>query len=593
MLVATGAQKALVGIEDNKPEAIAAMSAAARMFRDIEVRPVPARYPMGSEKHLFSELTGQEVPADGRTTDLGALVHNVGTAYAVYEALCKGRPLVERIVTVNGDAIAFPGNIRVPVGTLVEEVLAFAGLKEAPARLVMGGPMMGSLLPQVRVPVVKGTSGLLALTAVEAATHDAGPCIRCSSCVRACPVGLLPLEMLARIAAGALSAAVDLGLKDCIACGCCAYVCPSRIPLVQYFNHAKGELAAQGRAQLRNEAAKRRISLAASRANKFAIDWSAYTPPKPSFLGTRAFADYPLAELVPYIDWTPFFQTWELVGRYPAILKDNKVGAEAQKLFNDAQDMLKRMVAEKWVRASGVVGFWPANSTGDDITLYTDETRKHDLATLYTLRQQIARDPGRDRAHTALADFIAPKETGIRDYIGAFAVTAGIGEEAALESRIPRTDDYSRIMLKALCDRLAEAFAERMHERVRKEFWGYVKAERLTNDELIAEKYVGIRPAPGYPAQPDHTEKAALWQLMNVEHATGITLTESYAMWPGASVSGLYFSHPDSHYFGVGKIERDQVEDYARRKAMSVEEVERWLAPVLNYDPRAQKDQAA
>lgn len=265
MLVATGAQKALVGIEDNKPEAIAAMSAAARMFRDIEVRPVPARYPMGSEKHLFSELTGQEVPADGRTTDLGALVHNVGTAYAVYEALCKGRPLVERIVTVNGDAIAFPGNIRVPVGTLVEEVLAFAGLKEAPARLVMGGPMMGSLLPQVRVPVVKGTSGLLALTAVEAATHDAGPCIRCSSCVRACPVGLLPLEMLARIAAGALSAAVDLGLKDCIACGCCAYVCPSRIPLVQYFNHAKGELAAQGRAQLRNEAAKR---LAAQRAER-------------------------------------------------------------------------------------------------------------------------------------------------------------------------------------------------------------------------------------------------------------------------------------------------------------------------------------
>lgn len=263
MLHACGAQKAQIGIEDNKPEAIAAMRAAARKYAEITICPVPARYPMGSEKHLFSVLTGQEVPADGRTTDLGVLVHNVGTAFAVHEALRHGRALVERIVTLNGAALAFPGNIRVPLGALVEDVLAFAGLARQPARLVMGGPMMGSLLPHARVPVVKGTSGILAFTAQEAATPDPGPCIRCSSCVRACPVGLLPLEMSARIAAGDLAGAVDLGLKDCIACGCCSYACPSRIPLVQFFNHAKGELAAQNRAQLRNEAAKR---LAAARA---------------------------------------------------------------------------------------------------------------------------------------------------------------------------------------------------------------------------------------------------------------------------------------------------------------------------------------
>ncbi len=265
MLHATGARKALVGIEDNKPEAIAAMSAAAQGFPEVAVKAVPARYPMGSEKHLFSELTGMEVPADGRTTDLGALVHNVGTAWAVHQALRKGRPLVERIVTVNGGMIDAPGNVRVPVGTLVEEVLAFVGMKNEIARLVMGGPMMGNLLPHARVPVVKGTSGILALTPAEAAGFESGPCIRCSSCVRACPVGLLPLEMSARIAAGDLNGAVDLGLKDCIACGCCAFVCPSHIPLVQFFNHAKGELAAQGRAQLRAESTKR---LAAARTER-------------------------------------------------------------------------------------------------------------------------------------------------------------------------------------------------------------------------------------------------------------------------------------------------------------------------------------
>ena len=360
-----------------------------------------------------------------------------------------------------------------------------------------------------------------------------------------------------------------------------------------YVGEIRTEYAKVRESHLRNEASKRRITLNAARANRFAIDWKAYKPPKPTFLGTRAFPDYSLAELVPYIDWTPFFQAWELNGRFPAILKDNKVGTEAQKLFNDAQAMLKRIVAEKWIKASGVVGFWPANSIVDDIELYTDELRGERLAILHTLRQQIARDPSRDRAHTALSDFVAPKETGLADYVGTFAVTAGIGEEEALKTRIKVTDDYSRIILKALADRFAEAFAERLHERVRKELWGYVASEKLSSEELISEKYRGIRPAPGYPAQPEHTEKATLWRLMDVEKTAGIELTESYAMWPGASVSGLYLSHPDSHYFGVGKIERDQVEDYARRKGWTIEQAERWLAPVLNYHPRSLREAAA
>jgi 5-methyltetrahydrofolate--homocysteine methyltransferase len=354
-----------------------------------------------------------------------------------------------------------------------------------------------------------------------------------------------------------------------------------------YVGEIRTEYEKVREAHLRNEAAKRRITLAAARTNKFAIAWSGYKPPRPSFLGVRTYADYDLGELIPYIDWTPFFQAWELNGRYPAILKDNKVGAEAQKLFNDAQAMLKQIVAENWLKASATVGFWPAHSIGDDIALYSDEERTEQRAVLHTLRQQIARDPSRERAHTALSDFVAPKETGLADYIGGFAVTTGFGEEEALKTRIKPTDDYSRIILKALADRLAEAFAERMHERVRRELWGYAAAETFTNEDLVAEKYRGIRPAPGYPAQPDHTEKATLWKLMDVENATGIKLTESFAMWPGASVSGLYLSHPDSHYFGVGKIERDQVEDYAKRKGWTVAEAERWLAPVLNYDPRS------
>jgi len=346
-------------------------------------------------------------------------------------------------------------------------------------------------------------------------------------------------------------------------------------------------------AHIANEARKQRITLKMARDNKFKIDWASFKPTKPSFFGPKAFPDFDLASLVAYIDWTPFFQTWELSGRYPQILSDNKIGAEAKKLFDDAQSLLKRIVAEKWVTASGVVGFWPANSVGDDIEVYTGEPRHTKLATLHTLRQQIARDPSRDRAHTALADFIAPKETGIADYIGGFAVTAGLGEEAAIERHVKKTDDYTRIMTKALCDRLAEAFAEAMHEKVRKELWGYAKGEKLSNEELILEKYQGIRPAPGYPAQPDHTEKATLWTLMDVRAKAGIELTESFAMWPGASVAGLYFAHPESHYFGVGKVERDQVEDYAARKGWTISEAERWLAPILNYDPASADTTAA
>jgi 5-methyltetrahydrofolate--homocysteine methyltransferase len=346
-------------------------------------------------------------------------------------------------------------------------------------------------------------------------------------------------------------------------------------------------------AYLKGETKKTRLSLKNARDNKFKIDWSGYVPPVPKLIGTRVFKSYKLSELVPYIDWTPFFQTWELQGKYPRIFEDNVVGPEARKLFDDAQAMLKRLVAERWLTANAVVGFWPANAAGDDIELFADSARKSHLATLHTLRQQMARENRSDRANTALSDFIAPKESGLLDHIGAFAVTAGIGEAEALARHIQSTDDYGRIMLKALADRLAEAFAERMHERVRREFWGYAPGEKLSAAALIAEEYRGIRPAPGYPAQPDHTEKATIFRLLDAEAQAGLKLTESFAMWPGAAVSGLYFSHPESHYFGVGKVERDQVEDYARRKGWAVEEAERWLSPVLNYETKPARSAAA
>jgi len=334
---------------------------------------------------------------------------------------------------------------------------------------------------------------------------------------------------------------------------------------------------------------KRRATLLQAQNNRFSPDWSSYGPPKPNFLGVKTFNEYDLKKLVHHIDWSPFFHTWEMRGRYPDILTDKDSGETARALFEDAQAMLKKIVAEKWLSAYAVVGFWPANSEGDDIILYTDDKRNALHATLHTIRQQMARE--RNRPNLALADFVAPKSSGKADYVGGFAVTTGIGEEVIVERFMADKDDYSAILLSSLADRLAEAFAEALHARVRKEFWGYALNEDLTNEEIIAESYRGIRPAPGYPAQPDHTEKGILFDLLGVEKNVGIKLTESYAMWPASSVSGLYFSHPDSRYFGVGKIERDQAEDYANRKGWSLEEAERWLAPILNYDPRA--DEAA
>ncbi len=308
-----------------------------------------------------------------------------------------------------------------------------------------------------------------------------------------------------------------------------------------------------------------------------------YLPPKPSFLGTRVFESYPLEDLVERIDWTPFFQAWELAGRFPAILEDDIVGVEARKLYADATAMLERIVAEKWLHAAAVIGFWPANSVNlDDIELYTDDTRSTPLARLHHIRQQLERPAG--KPNLCLADFIAPKESGVPDYLGGFAVTAGIGIDAKLAEFEAEHDDYQAIMLKALADRLAEAFAERMHERVRKEFWGYAPNENYANDELIKEAYRGIRPAPGYPACPDHTEKGTMWQLLRPDQTIGLNITESYAMYPTAAVSGWFFAHPQAQYFGTGKIGRDQVDDYAKRKGWSVAETERWLAPILGYD---------
>ena len=360
----------------------------------------------------------------------------------------------------------------------------------------------------------------------------------------------------------------------------------------RYVSDVRAEYARIATAHARGEENKQRLPLADARANALKLNWSGnYVPPVPCLLGAHTLTDIAIAELVDYIDWSPFFATWELNGKYPAILQDATVGEAARGLFADAQAMLKKMIAEKWFRASAVIGFWPANSKGDDILVFGDEQRNKPIATLHTLRQQLARREG--RANVALADFVAPRASGLRDYIGAFAVTAGLGEEAVVERFKHANDDYSAILAKALADRLAEALAERMHQRARREFWAYAADETLRNDELIGEKYRGIRPAPGYPSQPDHTEKGTLFKLLDGERAISVKLTESFAMWPGASVCGLYFSHPDSYYFGVGKIERDQVEDYAKRKGETFAAMEKWLAPILNYDPLASARRAA
>ena len=326
------------------------------------------------------------------------------------------------------------------------------------------------------------------------------------------------------------------------------------------------------------------LTLQEARNNAFKTDWNHYVPASSSFIGIRTLNQYPLESLVPYIDWTPFFQAWELSGRYPAILDDEIVGEAARNLYRDAQIMLKKIIDQKWLAANAVIGLFPANTVNtDDIEIYADPSRNKVLMTYHTLRQQTIKPAG--RPNLALADFIAPKETGITDTIGLFAVSAGFGIDERVKAFEAAHDDYSAIILKALADRLAEAFAEHMHARVRREFWGYAKDEALNNEQLIDEAYQGIRPAPGYPACPDHTEKGPLFNLLEAEKRTGIIVTESFAMVPTAAVSGFYFAHPESDYFAVGKIGKDQVEDYAKRKEWSLSEAEKWLAPILGYEP--------
>lgn len=328
---------------------------------------------------------------------------------------------------------------------------------------------------------------------------------------------------------------------------------------------------------------KRYISIADARKNKFQIDWSAQKPVKPTFLGTKRFIDYPLAEIATFIDWTPFFQTWELKGRYPKILSHPDVGGEATRVFNDAQKLLKEIIDKQLLEARAVIGLYPANTLDDDtIIVYKDDSREEEMTRFYTLRQQGEKAKG--LPNMAFSDFLAPKSSGVKDYIGGFAVTTGIGIENILEKYEKEYDDYNIIMVKALADRLAEAFAELMHLRVRKEFWGYDPEEALDNESLIREKYKGIRPAPGYPGCPDHTEKLTLFNLLDAENQAGISLTENLAMYPASAVSGLYYANPEAKYFGLGKILKDQVEDIAIRKGMALTELERWLSPNLNYD---------
>ncbi|MEN3931307.1 methionine synthase [Microvirga sp. W0021] len=351
----------------------------------------------------------------------------------------------------------------------------------------------------------------------------------------------------------------------------------------EYVEGIRAEYRKVADAHARAEADKQRIPLQQARNNSLKLDWANYSVQKPSFTDARIFQTYDVGEVLPYIDWTPFFQTWELKGRFPAILEDEKQGAPARQLYEDAQEMLQKIVAERWFNPKAVIGFWPANTEGDDIKLYTGESRTEELAVLHGLRQQLPRRDG--KPNVCLSDFVAPRDSGVADYVGAFVVTSGLEEVRIAEKFERANDDYRSIMVKALADRIAEAFAERMHERVRKEFWGYASDENLNNDALISEAYRGIRPAPGYPAQPDHTEKQTIFDLLHAERRIGVKLTESYAMWPGSSVSGLYIAHPDAYYFGVAKVERDQVEDYAERKKRPVAEMERWLGPILNYTP--------
>jgi 5-methyltetrahydrofolate--homocysteine methyltransferase len=349
------------------------------------------------------------------------------------------------------------------------------------------------------------------------------------------------------------------------------------------------EKNAQDQAKLRDthanqKSAKPLLPIAEARKRRTPIEWSATDIPKPEFIGPRVLKNFPLEKIAAFIDWSPFFHAWELRGRFPAIFEDPNSGSKARELYDDAQKLLSQIIGQKLLTANAVYGFFPANAVGDDIEVYTDDSRTKVLTTLHTLRQQMDKPAGQH--NHALADYIAPKSSGRGDYIGAFALTAGHGTQALCATFEKDLDDYNSIMTKALADRLAEAFAECLHKQAREE-WGFGKAENLSTEELIKEQYRGIRPAAGYPACPDHTEKQLLWQLLDVEANTGIKLTESCAMWPASSVSGLYFAHPESKYFGVGKIAKDQVIDYHFRKGMDLQIIERWLGPNLDYDPDA------
>jgi len=333
---------------------------------------------------------------------------------------------------------------------------------------------------------------------------------------------------------------------------------------------------------LKRRSEKKYISIDDARKNRLKLGWTSSIITKPNKMGITTLNNFPLEKVINYIDWTPFFSTWEIKGKYPSILQSEKYGIEAKALFDDAKDLIDVIIKNKSLTANAVFGLFPANSNGDDIKVFKDESSKALLTTLHTLRQQIKKADG--QPNLSLADFIAPEESNINDYIGMFAVTAGIGIENLIAKFKKEHDDYNIILIKAVADRLAEAFAEYLHKMIRKDYWGYSKDEDLTNKELISEKYNGIRPAPGYPAQPDHTEKLLIFDCLNVETNIGIKLTESLAMYPAASVCGLYFSHPESKYFNVGKINKDQVTDYHHRKEMDINEVEKWLQPILNYD---------
>ncbi|MBS1542111.1 MAG: methionine synthase, partial [Bacteroidetes bacterium] len=324
------------------------------------------------------------------------------------------------------------------------------------------------------------------------------------------------------------------------------------------------------------------LTIEDARKNAVGIDWSTFTPHSPSFIGKKSLLNFPLEQIRPYIDWTPFFQTWMLYGRYPGILTDPKVGTEASKLYAEAQALLDQIIAGRKLKANAVIAFYPAQRISpEDIQLYADKAGQVPLQMMHFLRQQNKK--AANLPNYSLADFVAPVSSGKLDYLGLFAVTAGIGLDKLIEGFKAQQDDYHEIMAKALADRLAEAFAECLHHQVRKDWWGYAAGERITNEQMIAEEYQGIRPAPGYPACPDHTEKKVIFDLLQADKEAGIQLTESMAMYPASSVSGYYFSHPESRYFGLGKIDRDQVKEYASRKGMPVEEIERWLAPVLGY----------